>query len=496
MRTVTDLLAAPALRDVLRQLAGPEREAAAAVLCEELDELAGAPAGAVVLLTAGASRTASGYRLDMALRVAGSRSVAAVVLTDGRTEMPATALTIADRALVAVLAAPRGCDLAGLLLSVHRELTGGAETAVARLAGVLGVLREAEDRGADVAALVEAGSAALGRPLQCREPEEGEIAVPIGTDGEATGMLCAARRGGHDDTVTEATASLVAAAVTRTEMAARQAEEVPVRSRGELLTEFLLAGPDQADRLLQRLRFAGLAIDSWHAVVRIEVEALDALTGNDEVASFQLRQRLGTIALEAAHSVGGTWHRAQVGAALLLVRMQRRDPTSRSGPELTRVAAEVLTSITTRMPDVPLVCGVGTVHQGAAGLRASAAEAHAAVATARARRRLNAPVAFDGVGLQRTLIEWYASDTAREVVESLLQPLERLGGQKAETAIRTLQTYLDHGGSLTRTAEALHLHPNSVDYRIQRIFSALDVDSSDPETRLMLQLACRARLLR
>ena len=75
----------------------------------------------------------------------------------------------------------------------------------------------------------------------------------------------------------------------------------------------------------------------------------------------------------------------------------------------------------------------------------------------------------------------------------LLAPLERLGEGKAGTAIRTLQVYLDNWGSLARSGEALHLHPNAVAHRMKRIRALLPVDLDDPDQRLALQIACRAR---
>jgi DNA-binding PucR family transcriptional regulator len=109
------------------------------------------------------------------------------------------------------------------------------------------------------------------------------------------------------------------------------------------------------------------------------------------------------------------------------------------------------------------------------------------------RQRLNAAVAFDGTGLRRSPVEWYTSETAHDAVQAVLAPLTRLGDEKARTAIETLQAYLDHQGSLTRAAEALHLHRNAVAYRVKKIFALLDVDPDNPDDRLLLQLACRAQ---
>lgn len=78
---------------------------------------------------------------------------------------------------------------------------------------------------------------------------------------------------------------------------------------------------------------------------------------------------------------------------------------------------------------------------------------------------------------------------------TVLAPLVDLGGPRAERLIQTLHVYLDHQGSLTRTAQALNLHRNAVAYRVNQVFSILDVDQDSPDDLLLLQLACRAREL-
>ena len=126
---------------------------------------------------------------------------------------------------------------------------------------------------------------------------------------------------------------------------------------------------------------------------------------------------------------------------------------------------------------------------------ASAAEARGAMLTARAAGKPAGVAAHDAVGVQRMLMEWYTSDTARASVRDQLAPLEKLGTARADTTIRTLAAYLDEQGSIVKTAQKLHLHRNAVANRLRGITDLLDVDLDDPDQRLALQLACRARLL-
>lgn len=134
-------------------------------------------------------------------------------------------------------------------------------------------------------------------------------------------------------------------------------------------------------------------------------------------------------------------------------------------------------------------------HEGPLGLRAAVAEARGAVIAARASGRAPGVTAHDATGVQRMLMEWYASDTARASVRVQLASLERLGPARAETAIRTLAAFLDEQGSIGRTARRLHLHRNAVTYRMRQITSLLGIDLDNADQRLALQLACRARLL-
>ena len=144
--------------------------------------------------------------------------------------------------------------------------------------------------------------------------------------------------------------------------------------------------------------------------------------------------------------------------------------------------AAIAAHVIERLP-VSAVCGVGS----------DESEARAALARARAANITDVPLRFDAADPDGLVLELAGSPAARSSAAGHLAPLEQLGGQKAAVAIETLRVYLDCWGSLVRSGEILHLHPNAVAQRMKRIRALLPADLDDPDQRLALQIACRAR---
>jgi sugar diacid utilization regulator len=491
MPTVAAMLASPELEG-LRRVGGDVRASVRRVrVAEQLVDLERAGEGALVVLSRTASVEAADYRLDVALRRAGVYGVAAVVvLAPDSWQAPTTAVDIAERAGLALLTAPHDVDLARLLQVLGRVLAGGAEDALGRIDLALRTVAAARDERAAMAA----ATAALGARVELREPGAGDQSAPVVVGGSVEGQVVAPAVDGHPGTVTQVVLELTAETIARRRGAAQHADELPLRSRQELLSELLIASTPHTEGLLERARVLGLPIDGWHVAVRIELERGDEADG-DEIRRFELLEAVARLALQTALQTGGNWFLARIGQAILLLRMHTRDPGPDAGRAAAKAAARTLERVSERFPDLQFGCGVGAAHEGVLGLRASAEEARAALAWARVAGRRGEVATFDAVGVQRMLIEWYASDTARRSVREQLSPLDRLGPKRAEIALLTLKTYLDEQGSIARTAQALHLHRNAVGYRLRRIVDLLGVDLDDPDQRLALELACRARLL-
>jgi DNA-binding PucR family transcriptional regulator len=57
---------------------------------------------------------------------------------------------------------------------------------------------------------------------------------------------------------------------------------------------------------------------------------------------------------------------------------------------------------------------------------------------------------------------------------------------------RTLAAWLDHPDDPRRAADRLHVHPNTLRYRMARLSELVQIDLDDPQTRLALRLQLRA----
>ena len=497
MASLAQLVESPALRTTVGYVVRPRKQAPVSLvaLVEDLDDIERVDEQAIVLLTRSASAYASTYRFDVALRIARARRVAAIVLAGADVaSITPTAAAIADRSGMAILATGGKADLAQLAIDIAREIAGDAEAALVRAHTAV---RAIEAHPADGAAqqLLEHAGAALSVPLSMTdaEPPAGPK-TPIRIDDRVAGWLTAPATQGHLGMALDIVLRSAASRVGDTLASTDRAEELPIQSREEVLSELLSAPPEVRPELVLRARQLGLAIDGWHVATRLELEELvDA--PDDALAAYDARVHVAHSALQAAREAGGSWHSARTGTAILLLRTYRQDPGVAAAGDVAKAMGVVLNALRPQLPATLMRCGVGGVHGGPDGSLSSAAEAKAAVTTARASGRANQAVPFDSVGLRRTLVEWYASDTAQEAMTTILSPLVDLGGARAERLIQTLHVYLDHRGSLTRTAETLNMHRNAVAYRINQVFSLLDVDQDNADDLLLLQLACRAREL-
>jgi hypothetical protein len=121
-----------------------------------------------------------------------------------------------------------------------------------------------------------------------------------------------------------------------------------------------------------------------------------------------------------------------------------------------------------------------------------------AIEEARHARRLAATrpspicvVRHDELATHVLLLASVPDDVRRMFKVRLLHPLQDYDKTHGADLVRTLETFLQNSGSWTRCAEQLHLHVNSVRYRIQRIEDLTGRNLSRLEDQVDFFLALR-----
>jgi DNA-binding PucR family transcriptional regulator len=98
-------------------------------------------------------------------------------------------------------------------------------------------------------------------------------------------------------------------------------------------------------------------------------------------------------------------------------------------------------------------------------------------------------VAFEDLGVHRLLLQVPDLAELRSFAAEILGKLGAQEHQRGAELLTTLACYFRENSSPQRTARSLHVHPNTVAYRIRRIQEITGIQLDNYRDRLMAQVA-------
>jgi PucR family transcriptional regulator, purine catabolism regulatory protein len=212
-----------------------------------------------------------------------------------------------------------------------------------------------------------------------------------------------------------------------------------------------------------------------------------------DLPSAKTERRMGAgagaeIAETLTGGVAGAWVRARGAEVAALLPLDGEE----GAVSPASLAARVASLLGRAAGAMSWAAGLGEVARGPAEMRRSYREARDA---ARLGQLVHGPrqvARAADLGVYRLLLRLRDSGELEAFCHSTLGPLsgeERTGGALLET----LEVFFACNGNLSEAARRLHLHRNSLIYRLNRARDLLGQDLEDPEVRLSLQLALKAR---
>ncbi len=455
-------------------------------VARSMADMEAAEPGTLVVVDPAFDIDAASYRFDLALRTLPD-GVAAVVTYAERWTVPSiTASRIArDRGIALGHLAGR-VDAVSVARHLQTLLGEGGRAGLGALDFVTGEVEKAADIEA-IPELLESCARHLGTTFTITDNADPPQALPLRVGGHVRRYLEFEEDG---RALVKSAAAQIARRLEELYEADYEARELPEVTRSELFNEILLSDAATGADAVNRLRHSDFPIDGSHLAIRVDChEPLPPPSTMRSVARCQAR--VAEILLNAMRDRIGQWTQAGTMNSILLISTLERAHSDMVSADLDRSLHRAIVDAELVFPGLRIHVGMGTPQLGAPGFRASVAEATTAVRTARARGRLNEIEQFDRLGLGRALVRWAEIDGVRPVIDEIMQPLLRQPPRQARESIATLRAYLDAGRNVTQTAEVLHLHRNTVHYRLDRITNLLSVNIDDPDDRLLLELSCR-----
>jgi len=268
--------------------------------------------------------------------------------------------------------------------------------------------------------------------------------------------------------------------------------EAEARVRGDLLEQLLADGAEGDQGALGKARRMGYdpTLPSLVLVFRAEYRERDA-EGPLRSAERLRRQLENALRAETSRLESKSLVASRGGSVVAVVPI-----TGSGGEKGARQLGEMMRSrVQAVLNGCSVAVGIGRPTGPGGGLATAYREAEGAL---RIGLRINGPSSatyFGDLGVLRLLAQVGSTEEMESFRAEMLGKLEEYDSRSGGELLKTLEAFFLCHGNLSRTAQHLSLHRNSLLYRIQRIEEIAGHDLEDPETRLSLQVALKVRQL-
>jgi sugar diacid utilization regulator/putative methionine-R-sulfoxide reductase with GAF domain len=271
----------------------------------------------------------------------------------------------------------------------------------------------------------------------------------------------------------------------------RAAAEVERRLRGDLVEEVLAGGlePEEAERVARQAERLGhrLPQRAWVVVLEPDSDATEA-----GLAARGQQDRLDAALSGLVRSrLPGALTLVRSASAIFLVS----EEVAPDLPTIEKLAGQVLTAAAPVMKPGTASVGIGNLANGVGELARSHVEARQALRLTRRAGGRGQVASYRSLGAFRLLLEVQSPEALQRFVNEVLGPLLSYAQSRDTPLLETLEALAAARWIRRAAARNLGIHINSMSYRVERIESLTGLQLDDPETRVAISIALRARAM-
>ena len=322
-------------------------------------------------------------------------------------------------------------------------------------------------------------------PLEADQPsgEEG-LVVPVVLDEEAAGHLWALQPRARFDAPQRQALTQAAAVVALALLKERTAQEVEWRLSRDFFDDLFEAEGQSVEALHARARQLGADLSRPHTVLVVRRDPATESGGVHEDREAYAQRSL----LALVQQTGGAWG----GARLIATRSDHivvlwddavQEHSALEFADHLRREIQAYASGWTATVGVGPTCADVREYGDAYRLTCGVLD------LVQQSDRRDRVVGLDTIGAYRLLLQVKRPQELQSFAESMLGRLHAYDRRHQTKLGATLDTYMANRCNVSVTAKAMHVHANTVGYRLRRIEELLEIDLSDPQAMLHLQVA-------
>jgi purine catabolism regulator len=321
------------------------------------------------------------------------------------------------------------------------------------------------------------------------------ITVPIQIRHEVVGYLSLIGRDGDFDYLERLILGQVAPILALEFARERERSEVESRYSAEALMDVLQGNYQNSDEILARARLLGYDLQIPQVVVIFELaqEEPEYATGSPQAQwSRRIRDELQRV-------WPGCWISIEARRVLATLPISESYADDENESEkaifsrLERAQARIQQANAGNGGHPIFTGGIGQLAKAVQRIPQSNREAQQALEIGRRLFGEGKIHSFARLGIYRLLFHLYGYEELFDFYQETLGLLLESDSHSNSALIETLEGFFRCNGNLSETARAMHLHRNSLLYRLGRIEELLGRSLEDPELRLSLQIALKIR---
>lgn len=318
--------------------------------------------------------------------------------------------------------------------------------------------------------------------------------MPISARHDVVGWLSMIGHEGEFDYLERLILGLVAPILALEFARERERSEVESRYQSEALMDVLQGNYAQTEEMIARARLLGYDLSSMQVVAIFELAPDEPDLAQDGFQS-QWQRRLREEILRACPAA---WISNEARRLIALMPVagseDDKDPVAENEQAtLTHLERALARAQQGQGASTAYSGGVGYLSRTITSIPQSYKQAGQALEIGRRLFGNGKLHSFAQLGIYRLLFHLHGHHELTDFYEETLGLLLDADIRSSIDPIGTLENFFLYNGNLSETARAMHLHRNSLLYRLGRVEELLGHSLEDPELRLSLQIALKIR---